>query len=400
MASISAQHGRHTGALILVATGLAAIFVAATLPTPLYPLYRRTFDVGTVALTLVYSIYVLGNLSALFFFARLSDQAGRRFTVLAAIGAALASTAAYGMASSMAWLFVARALSGFATGLASSAMTTWIAELYPKGKSNAGAVTASSANFAGLALGPWLGALPAQFALYPLRFPFIVYFAILAIMGVLLSRVRETVTTPERRLSRLSLQPRFGVPREILAPFIAPVVTAFITFALVGFYAALIPGVLADALQEPRPVVAAAVIFLLFAVAAIAVVASQRLPSRVAMLASLALAPFSVALLIAAERLHSMPLLLIASVLAGTAESLGYRGGLAVVNRIAPPEHRGEVLSTYLIAMYCGNSLPVIGIGLLGAATSSAVAHAAFACLICVLAIAGLAVGLKYAPRN
>ncbi|QNK01149.1 MFS transporter [Dyella telluris] len=399
MASKGIQRGHGRRAALTVATGLAVMFVAATLLTPLYPLYRRSFGFGEITLTLVYSSYVLGNIGALFFFARLSDQAGRRFMVWPAIGVALASTAAFGLASGVAWLFVGRALSGFATGLASSTMAAWITELQPEG-ANAGAVTASAANFVGLAAGPWLSALAAQFNVHPLRLPFAVYAALLVLTGIVLVRVPETVPHPQRRPAEWSLRPRLGIPRDILASFISPAVTAFLTFALFGFYAALIPGMLAEALKESRPVVSAAVVFGLFAVAAAMVVIARRLPSRTAMLGGLSLFPPAVALLVMAEHLQSMPLLLAASVLAGAAGALGYRGSLAVVNRIAPAERRGEVVATYLIMMFCGNSLPVIGIGLVSATTGALTAHVLFAGLIAVLAISGLVIGWRYAPND
>jgi len=255
------------GASTLVAIALAIMFLGATLPTPLYPLYRHRFGFSEVTLTLVYSVYVLGNLGALFFFARLSDQIGRKATAWPAIGIGMASTAAFGLASGTAWLFAARALSGFSTGLASGTLTAWIAELQPEGRSGAGAVTATVANFSGLAIGPLIGSLPAQFELQPLRLPFVVYIVVLAAAGTALSFVPETVDKRARRFAELSLRPRLGVPRERLAAFVSPAVTAFVTFALIGFYAALIPGVLAEALKDSRPLVSGAVLFLLFTVA-------------------------------------------------------------------------------------------------------------------------------------
>ncbi len=399
MTTQGTQRGNHRAALI-VALGLAVMFVAATLLTPLYPLYQRSFRFSEVTLTLVYAIYVLGNLGALFFFAQLSDQAGRRFIVWPAIGIALASTLAFGLATGVAWLFVGRALSGFATGLASSAMAAWIAELQPQGGSQAGAVTASAANFTGLAIGPWFGAVPAQLGLYPLHLPFAVYVAVLVATGIALSRVPETVGHPRHDLRELSLRPRFGVPRDILASFVSPAVTAFLTFALFGFYAALIPGLLAHALKETRPAVTAMVVCVLFAVAAVVTPLTSRVPSRTAMLCGLGLFPPAAVLLVMAEHWQSMAVLITASVLAGGAGSLGYRGSLAVVNRIAPAERRGEVVATYLIMMFCGNSLPVIGIGLLSSKAGATMAHIAFAALIAALAILGLVVGWRYAPDD
>ncbi|WP_130618884.1 MFS transporter [Dyella amyloliquefaciens] len=400
MHASDAQGDRGAGPVIIVAASLAVMFIGATLPAPLYPLYRQRFGFSEVTLTLVYSVYVVGNLGALFFFARLSDQIGRKVTAWPAIGIGMLSAAAFGFAGGTTWLFVARALSGFATGLTSSTLTAWIAELQSRGRGNAGAVTASVANFSGLAIGPLIGGLPAQLALQPLRLPFAVYFAALLVVAIALLRVRETVKAPKRQLAAVSLRPRLGVPRELIAAFTAPAVTAFVTFAVIGFYAALIPGVLSDALKETRPLVSGGVLFLLFTVAAVAVIATRGMASRTAMLTGLALFPLAVALLIMAEHMHRLSLLLAASALTGGAASLGYRGSLAVVNRIAPEERRGEVVSTYLIVMFSGNSLPVIGIGLLSAQTGPASAHAAFAGLIILLALLGLSVGWRYAPAD
>jgi Major Facilitator Superfamily len=69
-----------------VAAMLAVTFVGAILPTPLYPLFREAFGFSPVTLTLVYAVYVLGNLVALLLFGRLADQIGRRNTALPAIG--------------------------------------------------------------------------------------------------------------------------------------------------------------------------------------------------------------------------------------------------------------------------------------------------------------------------
>ena len=78
-------------ALAVVAGELAVLFVGATLPTPLYPLYSRAFGFGGVTLTLIYAVYVLGNLIALLFFGRLSDRIGRRVATVPAIGFGLSA---------------------------------------------------------------------------------------------------------------------------------------------------------------------------------------------------------------------------------------------------------------------------------------------------------------------
>jgi sugar phosphate permease len=104
--------------------------------------------------------------------------------------------------------------------------------------------------------------------------------------------------------------------------------------------------------------------------------------------------------LVGAEVARSMPLLLFAAALCGVAGGLGYRGSLEVINRIAPADQRSEVVSSYLIALFAGNSVPVIGIGVLSAATSAIVAHVAFAAVITALAGIAALTGIKYAPQE
>jgi hypothetical protein len=65
-----------------------------------------------------------------------------------------------------------------------------------------------------------------------------------------------------------------------------------------------------------------------------------------------------------------MPLLLVATAFAGATMALGFQGGLEVVTQIAPDERRAEVVSSYYIACFIGNSVPVIGLGVLTALTS------------------------------
>jgi hypothetical protein len=55
-------------------------------------------------------------------------------------------------------------------------------------------------------------------------------------------------------------------------------------------------------------------------------------------------------------------------------------------------------VSSYLIALFAGNSLPVIGIGLLSAYAGSLTAHVSFALLITALAGVAALTGIKYAP--
>ncbi|WP_292016031.1 hypothetical protein [Mesorhizobium sp.] len=66
-----------------VAAMSAALFAGSTVLTPLYVIYKQAFGFSQMTLTLVYAVYVVGNLAALLVFGRLSDAIGRRPAALA-----------------------------------------------------------------------------------------------------------------------------------------------------------------------------------------------------------------------------------------------------------------------------------------------------------------------------
>jgi predicted MFS family arabinose efflux permease len=386
-------------ALTVVAVQLGLMFVGALMPTPLYPLFRQAFGFSGIVLTLIYAVYVVGNLLALLFLGRLADQIGRRNASLPAIGFGLVSAAAFAAASSTPWLFAARLFSGLATGLAAGAATAWIAELYSGRTEGAAARIAAAANFFGCAAGPLFAGLLAQFAVWPLRLCFLIYVVMLCITAGGLFLAPETVSH-RRGLGELALKPRIGVPAQIRLQFVAPAVTGFATFALIGFYGALLPNLLARSLHQSAPAIAGAVVCALFLVAALTILSTGRLRSQAAMMSALALLPPSLWLLVSAQVAQSMPILLLATALGGISGGFGYRGSLEVINRIAPAARRSELVSSYLVVLFAGNSLPVIGIGVLSAATDSLIAHAVFAALITILAGLAALTGIKYAPKE
>jgi hypothetical protein len=63
------------------------------------------------------------------------------------------------------------------------------------------------------------------------------------------------------------------------------------------------------------------------------------------------------------------------------------------MNEIAPQEKRAEVVSAYLLMCYLGNSLPVLGVGLLATKLEPPVAHAIFATVVAALALAAILTG-------
>jgi MFS family permease len=377
--------------------GIAVLYVGSTLPSALYPLYQREFGFSELMVTGIYASYVIGNVAVLLSLGRLSDQLGRRPTSVIAFATLLISTLCFLLADATGWLFAARVLSGVAAGLGAGALTAWIAELEPSGERGRAALVASAGNLAGLAFGPALAGILAQYAPWPLRTSYVLYLAMLLLMMTLLRALPEGVTRRVASLGELSLRPRIGVPRQIRARFISPAAMAFAMFALGGFYAALTPGVLARQLHATNLAVAGTVVGLFFGTGAAVAASTGRVGNRAAMLLSTLLLLTGLALLVLAEQQRSMTLLVLATVVAGAAMALGFRCSLGMVNEMAPAAQRAEVVSAYLLVCYCANSLPIIGVGLLSLAVKPPVAHLAFAVVLAVLGISACTVGLRTA---
>jgi hypothetical protein len=246
-------------------------------------------------------------------------------------------------------------------------------------------------------MGALIAGLLAQFAPLPLRLSFVVYLLALALVTALIWLARETVTHPAHG-GGLPTRPRLSVPPEIRTQFVAPAVTGFGAMALVGFYAAISPSVLAEQLHVANHAIAGALFFELAVAVAGTIVILQNLSSRAAMLIALALMLPAVAWIVWAQMAASIVNMVVATALCGLAAGLGYRGSLQVVNQIAPADRRAEVVSSYFVCGFCGNALPVIGIGVIATLVSATAASLAFAVMIGLFAVVALVFGLKYQP--
>jgi MFS family permease len=381
----------------VAAATVGVAFMGSGLITPLYRIYQRAFHFSDVTLTFIYAAYVLGNLAALLFFGRLSDKIGRRPVAVASVALCALSVVAFLVAHSIVWLYFGRVLSGIAAGLASGAAAAWLSDL-DDDKSRA-AMVAAAANAFGFGLGPIVAGALAQYTGAPLAAPFYAYLPIVIIVALLVTRGCETVPDAQARIELGLLRPRVGVPAEIRERFVAPAIAVFGTFSIVGFYGALIPTILAQSLRQSHPIVGGAVVAELAVLAGIIAVLARGLPSRVAMLSALALFTPSVAALFLSQAMKSLPMLIVAAAIGAVCWALGIRGSLQVINEIAPRNQRAEVASAYYIIGFAGNSIPVIGIGVISALANPEVASLIFACTIAVFGLTALGYELVRAGR-
>ena len=135
-----------------------ALFASGT-PSPLYGTYQEMWSLRPVLLTLVFATYAFGVLATLLLAGPVSDHVGRRPVLLVALGLLMAATIMFMLATSVVWLFAARALQGLATGLALSAASAALLDLHPQRDSGAVGLHNGAASAGGMGLGVLVSAL-------------------------------------------------------------------------------------------------------------------------------------------------------------------------------------------------------------------------------------------------
>src|ERR1700680_1746870 len=115
-------------ALSHAATTVAAVITAMTFsasgaaPTPLYHQYQESFGLTPFMLTIIFAAYVVSLLAALLTVGSLSEYIGRRPAIRAALALNIVAMVMFVVADSAWALIAARAVQGFATGLATATL--------------------------------------------------------------------------------------------------------------------------------------------------------------------------------------------------------------------------------------------------------------------------------------
>ncbi|WP_212915135.1 MFS transporter [Streptomyces sp. TS71-3] len=332
-----------------------------TLPTPLYGLYRAEIGFSELIVTVVFAVYAVGVISVLLALGDFSDRVGRRPVLLAAMGLSAGSALCFVFEGGLPLLFLGRLLSGFAAGLLSGAATATVMELAPEGRQSRAGFAATAANMGGLGCGPLLSGLLAQHAPSPLRLPYLVHLALLALSTLVILLLPETAgragpAWPPR-------PPGLKVPPQVRGVFTAASLAAFAGFALLGLFTAVAPSFLAQTLHESDLGVSGAVVFSVFLGSTIGQLLTDRLGIRRALPAGCLMLVLGLLMLAGSLWLQTLGLLVAGALCGGFGQGLGFRAGLTAVGRLAPADHRAGTISSFFVVAYTGISLPVVGVG-------------------------------------
>jgi MFS family permease len=347
-----------------VAFAFLVVMSFATLPSPLYGLYRERDGLSTLTITIVYAIFAGGTIATLLAVKVIAAKVGRRKVMLAAVMTMMIAAGILAAWKALPGLLVGRLVTGVAVGLAAGTAIAYLIELRvledPGGSPVAARNVGTAVNVGALGIGPLVAGALAEWVRSPLLIPYLLVIALGVVALVGLVGVAETA--PPASEPSPDPKPRSPRPINLLVP--AAVVT-LAAFAANGLFAGLSGLLLSVVFGHSSHALAGLTLFLIFAAGVAAQLGTSRLPaSRVFTFGTVSMIT-GLALLVVAVRIStpSLALFLLAGTLIGAGAGAVFKGTTGLVLEATPPEARVEMTSDLLISLFVGLSIPVIGAG-------------------------------------
>lgn len=337
-------------------------FFAAVAPSPLYRSYSEVWSFSPLVLTLIYATYAFGVLATLLVAGSVSDDVGRRPVLLVALATLIGSTVLFFFASSVAWLFLARAVQGLATGAAISSASAALLDLHPRRDPGRVGLANGVASTAGIALGVLTVSALVETGWAPRMLPYVLLLGLLAVVFAGAWWMPEPVSI--RRRPRLTIQ-RPHVPASVRGPFLLAGLAAVSAWSLGGLFFSLGPQLGAAVFDSTNAVLAGVGIVALAGTAAVAqLLVGSSAPWLAACAGSLALA-VGQSLIVVATALASGAVYLLGCVIAGAGFGVAFLGGLRALMGAIPTEQRASVMSAFYLVAYAALSVPAVIAGLI-----------------------------------
>jgi hypothetical protein len=340
-----------------VAFAFLIVMAFATLPSPLYGLYRERDHLSAFTITVVYAIWAAGTIAALIAVPFIAERIGRRGVMFVAVATMMVAAGELAAWKVLPGLLLGRLLTGFAVGMAAGTAIAYLIELRLRADPNASPVLArtigTSVNVGALGIGPLVAGCLAAWASHPLTLSYIVWIALGAVALVGLVAAPET-----------------GAPATARAPFSVRIpasagAATLAAFAANGLFAGLSGLFLATTFHHASHALAGATLFIVFTAGVLSQLLTARLrASRVFALGTISML-VGLALLVTAVRLStpSLALFLVSGGLIGAGAGAVFKGTTGLVLDGTAPENRVAMTAELLIALFVGLSVPVIGAG-------------------------------------
>jgi MFS family permease len=372
-------------AFALLMSVIVFFLAASAAPTPLYGTYQQMWHFSAIMTTVVFGVYAVAVLVALLVVGRLSDHVGRRPVLLAAIAAQFPAMLILFNAGGVDDLLAARVLQGLATGAAAGAVGAGLLDISPTRGTLANAVSAPT----GTASGALLGALFVQYLPAPTHLIYAVLLGIFAVqfLGVLL--MKETVTRKAGAFA--SLRPEFGVPDRARGTLLVAAPVLIAGWSLAGLYGSLAPAIVHRLAHSTWLLLGGLPLFTAAGVGALTVLVTRNnKPIPLMAMSTLALMS-GTAITLASERVDSLGLFFIGTVVAGIGFGASFQATIRLLVPLAHPHERAGLLSVIYTLAYLALGVPAVVAGWLVVHTGNLLGTSeVYAIFVIALAAVGL----------
>ena len=360
------QRRRHRSGFSAVAFAFLIVMAVATLPSPLYGLYRTRDHLSAFVITLVYAIFAGGTIITLLGDRFIVARVGRRGMMLGGVATMMAAAGVLAAWKDLPGLLIGRLLTGVAVGLAAGVAIPYLIELRLRADPNASAARArnigTAINVGALGIGPLVAGFLAQWATQPLTLSYLLFAGLGAVALIGVAAAPETAAPAPRAAA----QSRPAGPRgkvRLPVPAAAATITAF---SATGLFAGLSGLFLATMFGRPSHALSGVTLFLVFSAGVVSQLATTGLRASRVLALGMTSMLVGLLLLVTAVRLSapSLVLFLIAGVLIGAGAGAVYKGTTGLVLGATAPENRVAMTSALVIAVFIGLSVPVIGAGI------------------------------------
>jgi MFS family permease len=351
-------------ALALGAVATTLMLAGASAPSPFYPLLQERLGLGSIGVAVAFAIYAVALLLALLTVGSISDHLGRRPVVSAGLILLSVSVLLLWTADSAGMLYLARGLQGLASGALVSTTSALVADTVAPGNARRAALINSLAPMAGLALGTLVAGILLQVipdaAATATFLPLVIAYLV---MAAVIWTVPET--SPRERGWLRALRPRAAVPVAARGLFGVSIPIILGGWATGGLFLSLGPSIVHSELHVDGQLGPALVVGVLPAAGAVAAfVMRNRRPVVTAVYGAAALAVGTVIMLLALV-LGSLPIYVVAVVIAGTGFGTAFMGTVASLIPLAAVHERAELFASLYIVAYLSFGLPAVVAGVL-----------------------------------
>lgn len=328
------------------------VFAASAAPIPLYDIYRQEDGLTYNDLALTAVVYFIGAITALLIFGRISNHLGRKPVAFLIFALTFIATLMLLDIDSAKSLIIARLLLGIACGLASSAISSYIADSAHGLPSWIPSAIISNSPMVGLTLGALMSGSLVEFAPYPRALCYVVILFVIGLCTILIMFSKESIKKNKGLIK--SLKPKFSLPQTDKKLYLIAASTFVATWSMGAFYQAFGPSIAVEQLDTHSTLMIAILFSSYLLPSAIGGPLTSKLSPASAQRIGMIIFTLAVFGILASLKLSMISLFILFSVIAGASQGAVLTGSIRSLLADISIKQRAGVLSLIYATSYTG----------------------------------------------